>query len=442
MIYILFATCYIILIVFNIIILRYVRESEISKEDIKNILKLLKENQNRNESLIKSEFSLNRKEQLNQAQLLRQEIANNVERYSSSITTSFQDLSRIQQENFRSFEERFVRMSNDHLKSQKELRQVVELGLKNVQEDNKSQLEKMRATVDEKLQGTLERRLSESFGQVSDKLKQVYEGLGEMKNLAHGVGDLKKMLTNVKARGTWGEFQLGNILEQFLSPQQYEKNVSIKKGSKEIVEFAIKLPGQNKDEFVYLPVDSKFPQEDYQKLITTQNISESEISKLTSSLKATVKKEARTIRDKYISPPKTTDFAIMFLPTEGLYAEILRQPGLADDLQREYRVMVAGPTNLAALLNSLSVGFRTLAIQKRSSDVWKLLGAIKTQFGTFSGLLDNVQKKLNDASDVMEKASKKSKTIEKRLIKVEELPIEDARMLMSENDENNESSIS
>ena len=434
MIYILFAVCYIILIIVNIIILRYVRKSEISKEEIRDILKLLKDNQNRNENLIKSEFSINRKEQLDQAKSLREEIADNVERYSSSITNSFQNLSRIQQENFKSFEERFVRISDDHLKSQKELRQVVELGLKNVQEDNKTQLEKMRATVDEKLQGTLERRLSESFGQVSDKLKQVYEGLGEMKNLAHGVGDLKKVLTNVKTRGTWGEFQLGNILEQFLAPEQYEKNVSIKKGSKEIVEFAIKLPGQSKDEPIYLPIDSKFPQEDYQKLITVQNISDLEILKLTSSLKATVKKEARTIRDKYISPPKTTDFAIMFLPTEGLYAEVLRQPGLADDLQREYRVMVAGPTNLAALLNSLSVGFRTLAIQKRSSDVWKLLGAIKTQFGTFSSLLDNVQQKLNDASDVMEKASKRSKTIEKRLVKVEQLPIEDARMILPEND--------
>ena len=434
MIYILFAFCYIILIIVNIIILRYVRKSEISKEEIRDILKLLKDNQNRNENLIKSEFSINRKEQLDQAKSLREEIADNVERYSSSITNSFQNLSRIQQENFKSFEERFVRISDDHLKSQKELRQVVELGLKNVQEDNKTQLEKMRATVDEKLQGTLERRLSESFGQVSDKLKQVYEGLGEMKNLAHGVGDLKKVLTNVKTRGTWGEFQLGNILEQFLAPEQYEKNVSIKKGSKEIVEFAVKLPGQGKGESIYLPIDSKFPQEDYQKLITVQNISDLEMSRLTSSLKATVKKEARTIRDKYISPPKTTDFAIMFLPTEGLYAEVLRQPGLADDLQRECRVMIAGPTNLAALLNSLSVGFRTLAIQKRSSDVWKLLGAIKTQFGTFSSLLDNVQQKLNDASNVMEKASERSKKIEKRLVKVEQLPIEDARMILPEND--------
>ena len=364
------------------------------------------------ENALRSEFSSNRKESTENARSLREEIL-----------SSFQTLSRGQSTQLKSFEEKIEKMSRR-----------VEEKLKNIQEDNQKQLDKMRDTVEEKLQATLEKRLSLSFKQVSERLGQVHEGLGEMKNLAAGVGDLKKVLTNVKARGTWGEVQLGNILEEILSPEQYEKNVSIKRNSLEAVEYAVKLPGQGleKGENLYLPIDSKFPQEDYQRLLKAQEESDAPSAATASAnLEAAIKREARTIRDKYIVPPKTTDFAIMFLPTEGLYAEVLRRPGLAELLQRDYRIIVTGPTNFAGLLNSLSVGFRTLAIQKRSSEVWKLLGAIKTQFGSFSNLLDNVQKKLEGASKEMEKASQKSRTIEKRLTKVEELPQSESTALLS-----------
>lgn len=375
------------------------------------------------EESIKGEFSTGRRENSETARGLREEVSKNIRDHNNSIASSFDRLTKAQRENFDSFENRIAKMSQANLESQEILRKAVDSSLKNIQEDNKEQLEKVRITVDEKLQGTLEKRLTYSFEQVSERLKQVHEGLGEMKTLAHGVGDLKRVLTNVKTRGTWGEFQLGNILEEVLAPEQYQKNVTVKRNSRESVEYAIKLPGQGNNELVYLPIDSKFPQEDYQKLVASQESAEPEMAKAAASnLEKAIKREARSIRDKYISPPNTTDFAIMFLPSEGLYAEVLRMPGLADLLQREYRVTIAGPTTLAALLNSLSVGFRTLAIQKRSSDVWKLLGTVKKQFSNFSGLLEKVQKKLDDASSEMEKASKTSKTIEKRLSDVEVIP--------------------
>ena len=433
----------------------------------------LKENQKRIEDSVKSEFSNNRKEQTAQAQALRQEVTDNVQKYNQAMTDSFKNLSDTQRQQLDSFEQRFITMSEGNIKQQEalkasmesslksiqqggqqqmdsfekrfdtmskanikkqeDLKTSVESSLKNLQQDNQQQLDKMRTTVDEKLQGTLEKRLSESFGQVSQRLEQVYKGLGEMRVLTDGVGDLKRVLTNVKSRGVWGEFQLGNILEEILSPEQYEKNVTIKRGSQESVEYAVKLPGQGDGECVYLPIDSKFPLEDYQKLIKAQEDADAEALKIASvHLEANVKREARTIRDKYIAPPRTTDFAVMFLPTEGLYAEILRMPGLVDQLLRQYRIIVSGPTTLSALLNSLSVGFRTLAIQKRSSEVWRLLAAIKTQFGTFSGLLENVHKKLNTSLSEMEKASKKSKIIEKRLGKIEELPVSEAQRLLPE----------
>lgn len=431
------------MLILNIWILIFIYKVALSKkqneenktkqnEELRQAFKALQENQNRIENAVKLEFSNNRKEQTAQAQSLRQEVSNNVQSYNQAITDSFKKLSDTQHQQLNSFEQRFITMSEGNIKKQEDLKTSMESSLKNIQQDTQQQLDKMRATVDEKLQGTLEKRLSESFGQVSQRLEQVYKGLGEMRVLTDGVGDLKRVLTNVKARGIWGEFQLGNILEEILSPEQYEKNVTIKRGSQESVEYAVKLPGQGEGECVYLPIDSKFPLEDYQKLIKAQEDGDKEALTVASAhLESIVKKEARTIRDKYIAPPKTTDFAVMFLPTEGLYAEVLRMPGLVDQL-RQYRIVVSGPTTLSALLNSLSVGFRTLAIQKRSSEVWKLLGAIKNQFRTFSGLLDNVQKKLNTASSEMEKASKKSKTIERRLEKIEELPANEATHLLPE----------
>ena len=333
--------------------------------------------------ILKDEFSADREESSKSARSLREEVAG-----------LFKDFSRGQNEQIKSFEER-----------------------------NEKQLEKMRSTVEEKLQSTLEKRLSESFKQVSENLGRVHEGLGEMRELASGVGDLKKVLGNVKTRGVWGEVQLENILEDILTPDQYEKNFSIKKNL-EAVDFVAKLPGR------YLPIDAKFPREDYERLIKAQEEGDKEAcDKAAAQLETAIKREAKSIGEKYISPPKTTDFAILFLPTEGLYAEVLRRPGLSEFVLKNHRVVIAGPTNFAAVLNALSVGFRTLAIQKRSSEVWKLLEAVKTQFGAFSGLLDNVQQKIDGVSKEVEKAAKKSKTIEKKLLKVESLPGQETDLL-------------
>ncbi|NYE57824.1 DNA recombination protein RmuC [Carboxydothermus ferrireducens] len=304
------------------------------------------------------------------------------------------------------------------------VRKTVEDNLHRLQEDNAKKLEEMRATVDEKLQGTLERRLSESFRLISERLEQVQRGLGEMQALAAGVGDLKKVLTNVKTRGTLGEIQLGAILEQIFAPEQYEKNIATKKGSEERVEFAIKLPGQ-KDGPVWLPIDAKFPTEDYQRLLDAIDKGDALLAEeAAKALENRIKDEAKKIREKYLDPPHTTDFAIMFLPSEGLYAEVLRRNGLVERLQREYRVAVAGPTTLAAFLNSLQMGFRTLAIEKRSLEVWTLLGEVKTEFARFGEALDKTRKKLEAATNEIDNAVKKTRNIEKKLSQVQELPQE------------------
>jgi DNA recombination protein RmuC len=290
----------------------------------------------------------------------------------------------------------------------------------------------MRATVDEKLQGTLEKRLGESFKQVSDRLEQVHKGLGEMQTLASGVGDLKRVLTNVKTRGTWGEVQLGAMLEQVLSPEQYATNVPTKAGG-ERVEFAIKLPGRGEDtaDVIWLPIDAKFPLEDYQRLVEAQErIDPAAAEAASKQLETRIKQCAKVICDKYIGPPKTTDFGILFLPNEGLFAEAVRRVGLADYVQRECRVVLAGPTTLWSILNSLQMGFRTLAIEKRSSEVWKVLGAVKTEFGKFGDLLDGVKRKLDQASDNIEDAARKSRTIERKLRGVQELPAAEAAAML------------
>jgi DNA recombination protein RmuC len=280
----------------------------------------------------------------------------------------------------------------------------------------------MRETVDEKLHSTLEKRLGESFKMVSERLEKVHQGLGEMQNLANGVGDLKKVLTNVKTRGTWGEVQLENLLEQVLTVDQYEKNIATKKGSRDPVEFAIKLPGRDNHP-VYLPIDAKFPLEDYQRLQEAQEKANVlAIEETGKALENRVKLEAKNIKEKYIDPPFTTDFGILFLPTEGLYAEIIRRVGLCDSLQRDCRVVIAGPSTVAALLNSLQMGFRTIAVEKRASEVWTLLGAVKTEFGKFGDILKKTGEKLKQASDTIEEAERKSRTIESKLKKVQELP--------------------
>ncbi|MCF8201605.1 MAG: DNA recombination protein RmuC [Crocinitomicaceae bacterium] len=296
-----------------------------------------------------------------------------------------------------------------------------------------AKLEKMRETVDEKLHKTLEERLGQSFKLVSERLEAVQKGLGEMQTLASGVGDLKKVLSNVKTRGVLGEIQLGNILEQIMAPEQYEANVKTKKGSNDHVEFAIKLPGKDDlGQEVYLPIDAKFPQEDYVRLQTAYDSADlAGIDSASKALSASIKKFAKDIRDKYIDPPNTTDFGIMFLPLEGLFAEVVRQPELVAILQREYKIIVTGPTTLAAMLNSLQMGFKTLAIQKRSSEVWQILGAVKTEFTKFGGVLEKARKKISEADDELEKlVTTRTNVMLTKLRKVEELPSAESQQLL------------
>jgi DNA recombination protein RmuC len=303
------------------------------------------------------------------------------------------------------------------------VRGIVDLRLKQLQEDNTGQLEKMRATVDEKLQGTLEKRLGESFKLVSERLEQVHQGLGAMRQLASDVGGLQKVLANVKTRGGWGEVQLGSLLEQVLTADQFSKNVQTRGDSAERVDFAIKLPGDENGAPVWLPIDAKFPTEDYQRLLAAQDRGDADsIEGAMKGLETQLRKSAKDICAKYINPPRTTDFALMFLPTEGLYAEAIRRVGLVEQVQRDCRVVFAGPTTLAALLNSLQMGFRTLAIQKRSSEVWNLLAGVKTEFGKFGEALSSVKDKLDQAARKMEDVDVRSRAIAKKLRDVEELP--------------------
>ena len=314
------------------------------------------------------------------------------------------------------------------------LRHAIESRLAAIQTDNSQKLEQMRQTVDEKLHNTLEQRLGESFQRVSEQLERVHAGLGEMQTLASGVGDLKKVLSNVKVRGTWGEVQLDNLLEQILSAGQYEKNVATRPNSAERVEFAIKLPGRDEaGSVVWLPIDAKFPLEDYQKLLEAQELGDlAAMEDAGRAMENRVRAEARTIRDKYIEVPHTTDFALLFLPIEGLYAEVIRRPGLFDSLQRDYRVTLTGPTTLTAILNSLQMGFRTLAIEQRSSEVWKVLGAVKSEFGKFGDILAKTRKKLDEASRTIEQAEVRTRAIDRSLRKVESLPPVQSRGLLED----------
>jgi DNA recombination protein RmuC len=306
--------------------------------------------------------------------------------------------------------------------------------MKELQDENRRQLDQMRATVDEKLQKTLETRLGESFKLVSERLEAVHKGLGEMNELAGGVGDLKKIFTNVKTRGTWGEIQLGNLLDQVLTPEQYARNVATRPDSRDVVEYAIKLPGRDGPEgrTVWLPIDAKFPVEDYQRLLEAQERADpAAVEAAGKALELRVKGCAKDIHDKYLNPPETTDFAIMYLPAEGLFAEVLRRPELSEKVQREYRVTVAGPTTLAALLNSLQMGFRTLAIERRSSEVWKVLGAAKTEFERFGEILDRVHKQLETATRTIDSVSVRTRAIKRCLLEVQQLPSEEAPELLA-----------
>jgi DNA recombination protein RmuC len=313
------------------------------------------------------------------------------------------------------------------------MRMLIESRLESIQKDNAEKLEKMRATVDEKLHATLEQRLGESFKLVSDRLEQVHKGLGEMQTLASGVGDLKRVLTNVKTRGTWGEVQLGALLDQVLTKEQYATNVATGSKSTERVEYAIRLPGREGQTQMWLPIDCKFPAEDYDRLLAAQERGDAAgMEDASKSIENVLKSEAKKIRDKYIDPPQTTDFALLYLPTEGLYAEALRRPGLWDLLQREFRVTIAGPTTLHAILNSLQMGFRTLAIEKRSSEVWVVLGAVKTEFGKFGEVLAQTKKQLNTVLGTIGDAEVRSRQMERKLKSVEALPEAQAQGLLVE----------
>ena len=315
-------------------------------------------------------------------------------------------------ENRKEINENLERMQNSNARSIEQLRT-----------GNEKKLEEMRETVDEKLKASVEKRFNESFKSISTQLTQVYQGLGEMKNLATGVGDLKKVMEGVKTRGIYGEVQLGAIIEDILNKAQYEENVVTKKGSSDRVEFAIKMPGKDDDSLVYLPIDSKFPVENYSRLIAAyENGEKAEIEKYSKALAADVKEQAKKISTKYLDPPMTTDFGIMFVPTESLYAEILRIPGLSDEVRQKHHVSITSPSTLPVALNGLLMGFKTVAIEKRSADVWQTLGAVKTQFGKFSDLLEGVQKKLQESANKIENAKTTSRQIERKLKNVEELP--------------------
>jgi DNA recombination protein RmuC len=364
------------------------------------------------------------------ARTLRDELGGNFQRLGTRVNEALGDSSRIQNERLDKVTTALASLSERLEKAQEGLRIAVEGRLETIRADNAEKLEQMRATVEEKLHDTLEQRLTTSFKVVSDQLEQVFRGLGEMQTLATGVGDLKRMMTNVRARGTWGEVALANILEHAMAPDQYEKNVEVRPGSGQRVEFAIKLPGGEAGP-LWLPIDAKFPTEDYERLVDASERGDSEaIDIAAKGIETRIRNSANEISTKYVHPPYSTDFAVMFLPTEGLYAEIIRRPGLADALQRNFRIMVTGPTTLIALLNSLSMGFRTLAIQKRSSEVWQILGAVKTEFEKYGTVLEKVQKKLQEASSTIDDVAVRKRQIDRKLRSVELLPDVQAKTLL------------
>ncbi|MFV5214857.1 DNA recombination protein RmuC [Azonexus caeni] len=377
---------------------------------------------------LREELARSRREDAEEAFRDREERAQSANLLGQAVSTQMGQLGTLQAERLEAFARELSRFSLGLDERFERLKSGVESRLSAMQADNAGKLEEMRRTVDEKLHATLEQRLGESFKLVSERLEQVHRGLGEMQNLAAGVGDLKRVLTNVKTRGTWGEVQLAALLEQLLTASQYAVNVAVRPGSAERVDFAIRLPGRDDGATVWLPIDAKFPVEDYQRLLDAQE--PAAIEEAAKAIEMRLKNEAKSIRDKYVAPPHTTDFALLYLPVEGLYAEALRRPGLAETLQREYRVSLAGPTTLAALLNSLQMGFRTLAIEQRSAEVWAVLGAVKSEFGKFGEALAHTRKKLEEASNSIVRAETRTRQLTRKLKDVEALPAGDAQQLI------------
>ena len=374
---------------------------------------------------VRDELRMSREEARSAGRELREEVSGSLKSTNEVLAKTLEGMGKLQQAQLEGMTKQLRELTESNQGALDRIRLTFDSRVKELQEGNEKKLDEMRKTVDEKLHDTLEKRLGESFKLVSDRLEAVHKGLGEMQHLATGVGDLKRVLTNVKVRGTWAEVQLGAILEQILNPDQFERNVRVKPDSSESVEFAVRLPGPKDDPgaCVWLPIDSKFPQEDYLRLQeAAEKADPGAIQAATDSLARTVRTAAKDIYDKYISPPNTTDFAIMFLATEGLYAEVLRQPAFIEDLQHRFRVVVAGPTTLAAILSSLRLGFQTLAIEQRAVEVWRVLGAVKTEFGKFGEVLDKVKHQLDTASRTIDKTGVRSRAMLKKLRDVEQLP--------------------
>lgn len=424
----------VVLILINILVflkIGRVKPSQILKQindEISGDLEKLKSDIDKN-------FNQNRQEFLKNASNDRQELNNSILQNSTNFSKVQNQTSEQLLKQLENFEVKSTRNASENRQEMEKkldsIRKTVEDQLKSLQKENGERLEKMRHTVDEKLQATVEKRFNQSFNVIATRLDQVHKGLGEMQNLASGVGDLKKVLSNVKTRGNIGEIQLESILEQFFSPSQYEKNATTKSSSTQRVEFALKIPDKGEeDKDLLLPIDSKFPIEDYQRLVeayeavdyTNQQSSKLPLDQALRQFESSVKRAAKEISDKYLNPPVTTDFAIMFVPTEGLYAEILRNNNLFDELQRKYRVIVLGPTTIVAFLSALQMGFRTLAVEKRSSEVWNILASVKSEFGKFGDLLEKTKKKLQETGNVIDSAAVKSRNIERRLKDVQIAP--------------------
>ena len=385
------------------------------------------------ERVLRDELRAGRGESQEAARELREELGRGLKDGNDSLTKSLAENSKVQNAQLEGFTKKLEELSESNRRAIDRVRENLEERVKELREGNEKKLEEMRKTVDEKLHETLEKRLGESFKLVSERLENVQKGLGEMQNLASGVGDLKRVLTNVKARGTWAEYQLGDILGQTLTPEQYASNVQTRENTTERVEFAVKLPGPEEDpgSCIWLPIDSKFPTEDYQRLQAAADKADAEaVEKSLNAFLRTVRNSAREIQTKYINPPSTTDFAVLFLATEGMYAEVLRQPGMLEEIQQNHRILIAGPTTLTALLNSLRMGFRTLAIEKQASEVWQVLAAVKTEFGKFGEVLDKVKRQLDTASRSIEQTGTRTRAMERKLRSVESLPDDKATELL------------
>lgn len=433
----------VIIVILNLVIFNQLR-NPVQMGSVKEALAVFGNNLDKINSSLKDEFQRNREESSKIARDNRDDLQKSLESFDTSLSRNIREFNENQRLNFESSMTRAKEQAQSIESRLEKMRETIEGKLREIQTDNSVKLEQMRETVNEKLQETLNTRISESFKMVTDQLEQVYKGLGDMQKLAAGVGDLKRVLSNVKTRGTMGEIQLGSILEQYLSPEQFLKNVVIKPGTRESVEFAIRLPGnENPDEPVLLAIDSKFPVEDYQRLIEIyENIadySKEEIIRVERAFDASVAKSAKTIWQKYISPPVTTNFAIMFVPTEGLYAQILSRTGLFELVQRDFNVTVVGPSNLVAFLSSLQMGFRTLAVQKRSNEVWQILGAVKTEFEGFEKVLEKAQNQIISASGNIEKlVGTRSRAIKRKLRNIQELPASEAARILESNEADSE----